>query len=208
MPVVADYERRTVEVLEVHHPGHRRRRRRRARAIEPSWRGADHEGRQVAEKTGTWELGDKTTRNGDAWMIGYTPQLATAVWVGNVKDRKAIKYKDGRDISGARMPGDIFQRFMNDALKGKDKEEFPPAANVGEDDTGNGEAPAPPPNEPGQPGQNCDPLGLFCPGGTPGGGNPGGGNNPGGGLPGGGGRPGGGGGGGGLLPSTPPARQN
>ncbi|MFD6666997.1 transglycosylase domain-containing protein, partial [Micromonospora chalcea] len=171
------------------------------------------EGRQVAEKTGTWELGDKTTRNGDAWMIGYTPQLATAVWVGNVKDRKPIQYKDGRDISGARMPGDIFQRFMNDALKGKDKEEFPPAANVGKDDTGNGEIP-PPANEPGQPGgPGCDPLGLFCPGGTPGGGTPGGGGDQGGtpgggGLPGGGGRPGGGGGGGGLLPSTPPTRQN
>ncbi|MET7468976.1 transglycosylase domain-containing protein [Micromonospora sp. NPDC005222] len=171
------------------------------------------DGRKVAEKTGTWELGNGTADNGDAWMIGYTPQLATAVWIGNKGARKAIKDDQGKSITGSRMPGAIFQRFMNDALKGQDKEDFPPPANIGKDDAGNGEAPPPPPtNEPGQPGQNCDPLGLFCPGGTPGGGNqggnPGGGNNPGGGLPGGGGRPGGGGGGGGLLPSTPPTRQN
>ncbi|SCL65698.1 Membrane carboxypeptidase (penicillin-binding protein) [Micromonospora chersina] len=160
------------------------------------------DGRKAAEKTGTWELGDGSTRNGDAWMIGYTPQLATAVWVGNVKDRKAIKDKNGNDISGARMPGAIFQRFMNEALKGQEQVDFPPAAHVGKDDAGNGEPPPPDPTQPGQqPG--CDPLGLFCPGGTPGGGTPGGG-GPGGGGPGGGGP---GGGGGGLLPSTPPTRQ-
>ncbi|TYB36849.1 penicillin-binding protein [Micromonospora sp. AP08] len=161
------------------------------------------DGRKVAEKTGTWELGDpkQPKANGDAWMIGYTPQLATAVWVGNKGARKAIKDDDGNDISGAKMPGAIFQRFMNDALKGKEKLDFPPAANVGKDDAGNGTPPPPDPTLPGQqPG--CDPLGLFCPN-NPGGGNPGGG-GPGGGGPGGGGP---GGGGGGLLPSTPPTRQ-
>ncbi|MFE9203970.1 transglycosylase domain-containing protein [Micromonospora sp. NPDC007230] len=168
------------------------------------------DGRKAAEKTGTWELGDGSTKNGDAWMIGYTPQLATAVWVGNVKDRKAIKTKGGANISGAGMPGAIFQRFMNDALKGKPKEDFPPAAHVGKDDTGNGEAPPPPP-----PPAGCDnPLGLFCPdtGGNNGGGNNGGGNNGGGNNgggfpsfpPGPGNGGGGGGGGGGILPSTPP----
>ncbi|MEU5720958.1 transglycosylase domain-containing protein [Micromonospora sp. NPDC047738] len=171
-------------------------------------------GRKAAEKTGTWELNDKKPLdNGDAWMIGYTPQLATAVWVGNKDKRLALVMKDGRTkISGAGMPGAIFQRFMNDALKGKEKMDFPPAAHVGKDDTGNGEMPPPP--APTQPG--CDnPLGLFCPdngGGNNGGGNNGGGNNGGGNN--GGGFPsfppgpgpgnGGGGGGGGILPSTPP----
>ena len=32
--------------------------------------------RQVAGKTGT------TENYGDAWFVGYTPQLVTAVWVG------------------------------------------------------------------------------------------------------------------------------
>ncbi|MGC1214215.1 MAG: transglycosylase domain-containing protein, partial [Micromonospora sp.] len=152
------------------------------------------DGRKVAEKTGTWELGDDSTENGDAWMIGYTPQLATAVWVGNLKDRKPIRMKQNGEmikISGATMPGAIFQRFMNDALKGEDKKDFPPAAHVGSDDAGNGEAPPPPPTQ-----QTCDPFGLFCP---PDGGGNGNGNGNGGG-PG----PGGGGGGGGILPTTPP----
>ncbi|NES16232.1 transglycosylase domain-containing protein [Micromonospora sp. PPF5-17B] len=162
------------------------------------------DGRKAAEKTGTWELGDpkQPKANGDAWMIGYTPQLATAVWVGNVGNRKAIKDDDGRDISGARMPGAIFQRFMNDALNGKDKLDFPPAAHIGKDDAGNGELPQPDPLPGQQPG--CDPLGLFCPGGNNnGGGNNGGNNggNPGPGFPP---PPNGGGNGGGILPTTPP----
>ena len=38
------------------------------------------EGRPVAGKTGT------TNDNRDAWFAGYTPQLAAAVWVGNLDD--------------------------------------------------------------------------------------------------------------------------
>ncbi|MEU1687333.1 transglycosylase domain-containing protein [Micromonospora sp. NPDC005707] len=170
------------------------------------------DGRKAAEKTGTWELGDPKhpLDNGDAWMIGYTPQLATAVWVGNKGARKAIEDKNGNKISGAKMPGAIFQRFMNDALKGEEKVDFPPAAHVGKDEAGNGTAPPPEVPLPGQPGQpGCDPLGLFCPDGNGGnnGGNNGGGNNGGNtgpGLPPGPGNTGGR--GGGLLPSTPPTR--
>ena len=38
-------------------------------------------GRPSAAKTGTTQLGD-TDANQDAWMVGYTPSLSTAVWVG------------------------------------------------------------------------------------------------------------------------------
>ncbi|MEU5563130.1 transglycosylase domain-containing protein [Micromonospora musae] len=170
------------------------------------------DGRKAAQKTGTWEQKADSPENGDAWIVGYTPQIATAVWVGNVKDRKALKTKDGTRISGGGLPGEIWERFMNKALKGQDKLDFPPAANIGDKESGNGEMPKPPPTPPDQP---CnDPFGVLCPpngGGNPGGGNPGGG-NPGGGNPGGGDPggnplfPGGGGRGGGLLPSTPPDR--
>ena len=44
-------------------------------------------GRPSAGKTGTWELNDEEHGdNAHAWMVGYTPQIATAVWVGNVGD--------------------------------------------------------------------------------------------------------------------------
>ncbi|MGN9764110.1 transglycosylase domain-containing protein [Micromonospora sp. SD12] len=171
------------------------------------------DGRKAASKTGTWELKSNSDDNGDAWMIGYTPQIATAVWVGNVKDRKPLKLKNGTKISGGNLPGTIWERFMDEAHKVKDweKKDFPPAANVGDPNTGNGEAPPPPPPPSGPP--NCDPLGLFCP---PGGGNNGGGNNGGGNPPGGptapttptDPRPGRDGGGGGLLPSLTPRPDN
>ena len=67
------------------------------------------------------------TENGDAWMVGYTPQLATAVWVGQREGPEADQAdKDGNKISGA---GDarstIWERFMNDALKGEDEARLP-----------------------------------------------------------------------------------
>ena len=44
------------------------------------WSGGNNlAGRTSAAKTGTTQLGD-TGQNKDAWMIGATPQLATAVW--------------------------------------------------------------------------------------------------------------------------------
>ena len=41
-------------------------------------------GRPSAAKTGTTQLGD-TDADKDAWMVGYTPSLSTAVWVGTVR---------------------------------------------------------------------------------------------------------------------------
>ena len=54
---------------------------------------------------------------------------------------------------------------MNDALKGKDKEEFPPRSDIGEADVGNGESRRRRPRRPPD-GPACDPLGLSCPGGN------------------------------------------
>ncbi len=45
-------------------------------------------GRPSASKTGTAQLGD-TGKNKDAWMVGYTPQLSTAVWVGTADARRS-----------------------------------------------------------------------------------------------------------------------
>ncbi|MEK8108852.1 penicillin-binding transpeptidase domain-containing protein [Micromonospora sp. M12] len=82
------------------------------------------DGRKAASKTGTWELKGDSKDNGDAWMVGYTPQLATAVWVGNVNARKPLLLKDDRKVSGGNLPGDIWERFMDEALKGKPKLDF------------------------------------------------------------------------------------
>jgi membrane peptidoglycan carboxypeptidase len=116
--------------------------------IPPAGGDALKEGREAAGKTGTWQYLD-TGRNAHAWMIGYTPQVATAVWVGNVKGEKPILLKDGGDIYGSTLPGDIWKRFMNRVHDGKEEIDFPPAANVGDDAAGNGKSPSPkPPKNP------------------------------------------------------------
>ncbi|TWJ32102.1 membrane peptidoglycan carboxypeptidase [Micromonospora sagamiensis] len=163
-------------------------------------RGLD-DGRPAAGKTGTWEYDSKD--NAHAWMVGYTPQLATAVWVGSKDSKKPwIRDKNDKDIGGSALPGAIWQRYMNAALKGADKSSLPDITNIGDQSKGNGIEPPPPPPVTPPPGQNpnppcLDPLNILCRdgGGTPGG--PGGPTNPG--TP-----PGPGGGGGGDEVSPPP----
>jgi 1A family penicillin-binding protein len=69
-------------------------------------------GRPVAAKTGT------TNNNLDAWTMGYVPQLATGVWVGNTTP---TPMKAG----GNALAGTIWNRFMKEALKGAPVEYFP-----------------------------------------------------------------------------------
>ena len=82
------------------------------------------DGRQVAAKTGTHQLGD-TGHNSAAWTVGYTPSIATAVWVGDPAN-EAILDAEGDDIFGRGLPGLIWQRFMDSYLDGSRKETFPP----------------------------------------------------------------------------------
>ncbi|WP_433345800.1 transglycosylase domain-containing protein [Micromonospora sp. CA-111912] len=160
-------------------------------------------GREAAGKTGTWEYDSKD--NAHAWMVGYTPQIATAVWVGSKDPKKPqIKDKNGEDIGGSKLPGAIWQRYMNAALDGEKKESLPSVTGMGDEKAGNGTEPPPPPapTQPEQP--SCDPLNPLCPQ-TPG--NPGNPGNPGPGNPGATDprpRNGNGGNGGGLLPTVAP----
>jgi len=151
-------------------------------------------GRQLAAKTGTWQLGD-TTDNAHSWTVGYTAAkrdspdpaknyngLATAVWVGNKKNEVPIKYKDGKNIIGATGGGRIFYKFIQDMSKGKPVGKFVEPRFVGDDTKGNAEPP-PASADPGV-GQSGGPGG---PGGGPGQGpgqGPGPGQGQGGGIPG------------------------
>ena len=75
--------------------------------------------RQVAGKTGTAE------ENSDAWFVGYTPQLATAVWMGNPlkRDRMVIR---GTEVTGGSYPATIWGAFMEGALADQPSIDFPP----------------------------------------------------------------------------------
>jgi penicillin-binding protein 1A len=66
----------------------------------------------VAGKTGT------TENYGDAWFVGYTPQLVTAVWVGYPKGlRPMLTEYHGRAVAGGTFPAQIWKTFMTSALE-------------------------------------------------------------------------------------------
>ncbi len=81
--------------------------------------------RPVAAKTGT--QGANRTDNSDAWMVGYTPSISTAVWIGT-KGNEAITTTSGNIIYGSGLPGDIWQQFMDTVLEGTPEEPLPSEA--------------------------------------------------------------------------------
>lgn len=76
--------------------------------------------RPVAAKTGT------TNDYHDAWTMGFTPQIATGVWVGN-SDNTEMK----RGASGSVVAGPIWNKFMKDETAGMDVESFKKPENLG-----------------------------------------------------------------------------
>jgi membrane peptidoglycan carboxypeptidase len=100
-------------------------------------------GRASAAKTGTVQLGD-TGANRDAWMVGYTPSLSTAVWVGTTEGTKPLQTASGRAVYGSGLPSDIWKATMDGALQGTDKETFPKPPEIG-GYAGAPSAPPPPP---------------------------------------------------------------
>jgi membrane peptidoglycan carboxypeptidase len=73
-------------------------------------------GRPAAGKTGT------TNRSRAAWFIGYTPELATAVWVGKAQreplQRITINGRYYKQVYGGSLPAPIWREVMSTALAG------------------------------------------------------------------------------------------
>jgi penicillin-binding protein 1A len=80
-------------------------------------------GRPAAGKTGT------TSNNTDAWFVGYTPTLSTAVWMGNASsDSTSLGVVSGHlldgyehtvyQVYGGTWPAITWQEFMSAALRG------------------------------------------------------------------------------------------
>jgi penicillin-binding protein 1A len=77
-------------------------------------------GRPAAGKTGT------AKDNVDAWFCGYTPQLATCVWMGWPKSEIPLKNVMGvPSVYGGTIPAAIWHDFMLAAMAGKPVETFP-----------------------------------------------------------------------------------
>jgi membrane peptidoglycan carboxypeptidase len=92
--------------------------------------------RPVASKTGTQGL--NATDNSDAWMVGYTPSISTAVWMGS-QGLAPITNVQGKIIYGSGLPGQIWQEFMDTVLDGTPEEQLPSKAII-KGDTGKGVA--------------------------------------------------------------------
>ncbi len=67
-----------------------------------------------AGKTGT------TEESADAWFVGFTPHLATAVWLGNPHERIPM-----RKVTGSSYPAVAWGRFMTSYHEGLEVVDFP-----------------------------------------------------------------------------------
>jgi membrane peptidoglycan carboxypeptidase len=78
------------------------------------------DGRPSAAKTGTEgiQTGPASGQNSDAWLVGYTPQVSAAVWVGSGNSTTAIKDAYGQPEYGRDLPGRTWKLFMDDYLAG------------------------------------------------------------------------------------------
>lgn len=74
-------------------------------AAVPGW--------QVAGKTGS------TDENTDAWFVGYTPELATAVWMGSPAARVPMNNVGGIRVYGGTYPATIWGSYMREILAGR-----------------------------------------------------------------------------------------
>jgi penicillin-binding protein 1A len=76
-------------------------------------------GRPAAGKTGTNE------EHADAWFAGYTPDLATIVWLGYTAGEIPMDNVHGISVSGGSFPAEIWRLFMEPALENTEATTFP-----------------------------------------------------------------------------------
>jgi penicillin-binding protein 1A len=67
----------------------------------------------TAAKTGT------TEELVDAWLDGYTPNYATAVWMGYPNRRVSMTSVHGEPQQGGRLPADIWHAYMSGVIEGQ-----------------------------------------------------------------------------------------
>ena len=117
---------------------------------------ADLEDRTVAGKTGTSE------RFFDSWFIGYTPRLATAVWMGYGEGGATLEgllNLGGNHLGPIEPPAVIWREYTRQVLEGEPAEEFEGV------DTARYDPPPPPPRPQQRPpaGPNLSAPGSVAP---------------------------------------------
>ena len=113
-----------------------------------SWSGVSlADGRPSAAKTGTEGIqsGPDTGQNSDAWMVGYTPQVSAAVWVGSGNSTTAITDAYGQPEYGRDLPGRTWKLFMDTYLAGAPQLSMPTTQQIVNEDNVE-PSPTPPPS--------------------------------------------------------------
>ncbi|WP_020663754.1 transglycosylase domain-containing protein [Amycolatopsis benzoatilytica] len=103
-------------------------------------------GHECAGKTGTQQHTPRagepswaSNANAQTWMVGYTPSVSVAAWVGADGDQ-ALHGKGTSPIYGSTIAGPLWQKFLDGYLKGKPAEKFDQVDLIGI------QAPPPPPS--------------------------------------------------------------
>lgn len=94
-------------------------------------------GHPAAGKTGTQQYGN-TADVQDAWMAGYTPQLAAALWIGRGTPGP-VRDVHGQPINGEDLPLKLWRDFVAAALVGQPAAALPAPAHLGRTDVGDAE---------------------------------------------------------------------
>ncbi|WP_410562969.1 transglycosylase domain-containing protein [Amycolatopsis sp. cmx-4-61] len=111
-------------------------------------------GHQCAGKTGTQQYdprdGDPAAyrdRNAQTWMVGYTPSVSAAAWVGG-DGNVPLHDNKNKPIFGSTISGPIWEKFMKDYLDGTPPEKFAKVDPIGKDVNEVTTTPSKPPSTP------------------------------------------------------------
>ena len=88
--------------------------------------------RAQVRNTRVWGKTGTSDNNTDAWFVGYTRKLTTAVWMGYPEGAKEMVDVQGvRAVNGGSLPAEIFRRFMDKAGANNDGDQAATVPDLG-----------------------------------------------------------------------------
>jgi penicillin-binding protein 1A len=91
-------------------------------------------GTGTAARVSGWDVGGKTgstDNNTNAWFVGYTRTMASAVWMGAPAENISMRNVNGVTVYGGTYPAQIWGSFTRKALAGTEPIDFTPPDRTG-----------------------------------------------------------------------------
>jgi penicillin-binding protein 1A len=92
-------------------------------------------GTGTAARVSGWDVGGKTgstDNNTNAWFVGYTRTMATAVWMGAPNENISMRNVNGVTVYGGTYPAQIWGSYTRKALAGTEPVDFTPPDRSGQ----------------------------------------------------------------------------